>query len=231
MHGTDYIKIRWKADVLASLDLPDIEYPIPMQSIEQAVISVGIHFADMLSWIQDYCANSSEDWLDYEPAMLRLSELITPEEAPKEIISEGEHWCLLIASVDLAKEIVTIQRGEFLVAALQDYGDGRLVASAYRPLDSKSTEYLRGLSSKPAPDGTVCMRPNNWEYALDCSAGLGNMYAAERGEAYLSYWQFGLGISYDGTKVDKWYLQMDLAPILSKYTAMQIILSYEKSEE
>ena len=30
------------------------------------------------------------------------------------------------------------------------------------------------------------MRENNWEYALDCSAGNGNYYAADRGEAYLA---------------------------------------------
>lgn len=231
MLRTDYMKLRWKEEMLASFDLPDIEYPFPMRSLEQAVVSGDIQFTDMLFWIQDCCADSREDWLDYEPAMLRLSELIVPEKSPEKIIVEGDSWLLLVASVDLAKEIVTIQRGNFLVAALQDYGDGYLVASAYRPLDGKSTEYLRSLSLKPAPDGTVCMRPNNWEYALDCSAGLGNMYAAERGEAYLSYWQFGLGISNDGSKVDEWYCQRDLTSTLSKYTAMQIKLNYENSEE
>jgi len=54
------------------------------------------------------------------------------------------------------------------------------------------------------------MRENNWEYALDCSAGNGNYYAADRGEAYLSYWEKGLGISWDGTEVPDWRTQLSL---------------------
>jgi len=54
------------------------------------------------------------------------------------------------------------------------------------------------------------MRENNWEYALDCSAGNGNYYAADRGEAYLSYWEKGLGISWDGSDVPEWRKQLDL---------------------
>ncbi|HDS1308107.1 TPA: hypothetical protein UMF67_001379 [Stenotrophomonas maltophilia] len=54
------------------------------------------------------------------------------------------------------------------------------------------------------------MHENNWEYALDCSAG--NYYAADRGEAYLSYWEKGLGISWDGSDVPEWRKQQDLVP-------------------
>jgi hypothetical protein len=54
------------------------------------------------------------------------------------------------------------------------------------------------------------MRENNWEYALDCSIGNGNYYAADRGEAYLSYWEKGLGISWDGSDVPEWRKQLDL---------------------
>src|SRR5690606_17187332 len=46
--------------------------------------------------------------------------------------------------------------------------------------------------------------------ALDCSAGNGNYYAADRGEAYLSYWEKCLGISWDGTDVPQWRKQLDL---------------------
>jgi len=59
---------------------------------------------------------------------------------------------------------------------------------------------------------------------------IGNAYAAERGEAYLSYWD-GLGISYDGSQVENWYCQRDLVQISSKCTALQIRLSYEKSKK
>lgn len=62
----------------------------------------------------------------------------------------------------------------------------------------------------PHPEHGVCMRENNWEYALDCSAGNGNYYAADRGEAYLSYREKGLGISWDGSDMPKWREQLDL---------------------
>lgn len=229
--GTDYITLHWKPEVLASLGLPDIGYPVPTRMVERLTASPEIEFTDMLFWIQEYSAESCQGWPDYEPAMLRLSEIIVPNELPEGIKVEGDNWCVFVAPVDLSKETVTIQRGDHLVAAIQDYGDGRLVVSAYRPLDGKSARYLTQLSMTPASDGTVCMRPNNWEYALDCSAGTGNFYAADRGEAYLSYWQFGLGISNDGSKVDGWYSQRGLMPMLSKYTALQIELSYERSQE
>ena len=72
--------------------------------------------------------------------------------------------------------------------------------ATFLPLDTKSAEYLIGLGRNPQPDGSVCMRENNWEYTLDCSAGMGNVYAADRGEAYLSFWEYGIGINWDGTE-------------------------------
>jgi hypothetical protein len=54
------------------------------------------------------------------------------------------------------------------------------------------------------------MRENNWEYALDSSAANGNFYAAQRGEAYLSYWEKGIGVSSDGTEIPEWRRQKDL---------------------
>ncbi|QCP14938.1 ADP-ribosylglycohydrolase family protein [Pseudoduganella umbonata] len=54
------------------------------------------------------------------------------------------------------------------------------------------------------------MRESNWQYALDSSAGFGNFYAADRGEAYLSYWEKGLGISSDGSEVAAWRAQANL---------------------
>ena len=54
------------------------------------------------------------------------------------------------------------------------------------------------------------MRENNWQYALDCSATLGNHYAAERGEAYLSYWDRGLGLSREGDVLSAWHVQRAL---------------------
>ena len=229
---TDYIKIKWAPESLARVGLLEMEYPVPMKDFERFVAGDEFQLDLILYWLQDYSAQSPKEWLECESAMLRLSELIAPpEKSPDSISIAGDNWRLQVGPVDLNQKIVTIQRGNHLLAAVQNTGDGRLKVSAYRPLDSKAASYLTGLAVNPAPDGTVCMRPNNWEYALDCSAGMGNMYAAESGASYLSYWEFGLGVCLDGSTVEEWHSQHNLKPIEPKYVAMQIGVCYEKSQE
>lgn len=47
--------------------------------------------------------------------MLRISELLAPCYIdPGDVHIEGDNWSLLIGSVDLNKEIVTIQRNNYL---------------------------------------------------------------------------------------------------------------------
>jgi hypothetical protein len=120
---------------------------------------------------------------------------------------EGPSWRLSLEPVDLSREVVTVQRGDHLVAALADRGDGWLSASHYRALDAKAARYLTGLRGKPAPDGTVAMRPSAFEYAKDCSAGWGNWYAFDRGESHLSYWNHGVGLDKDRIPVQGWIEQ------------------------
>jgi hypothetical protein len=75
------------------------------------------------------------------------------------------------------------------------------------------------------------MRENNWEYALDCSAGNGNHYASERGEAYLSYWEKGLGISWDGTEVPEWRKQLNLVARPAAQVVVELGVHHSLSEE
>jgi len=56
----------------------------------------------------------------------------------------------------------------------------------------------------PHPEGGVCHRENNCEYALDAYVGDGNFYAFEAGQAHLSYWANGIGIDSDGTEDPEW---------------------------
>ena len=142
--------------------------------------------------------------------MDRLAELLAPDDSREVISSAGDHWWLEVGPVNLEAKLVTIQRGDALIAAITARDDGRLRVAVFRPLDAKSAEYLIGLGQVPHPEHGVCMRENNWEYALDCSAGIGNYYAADRGEAYLSYWEEGLGISSDGSDIPEWRRQRDL---------------------
>lgn len=223
-------KIRFTPELLAKYGLPDIEYPVPARGYKQFISENGFQPGKVLYWLQDYPAQSPTDWLVCEPAMLRISELLAPCDIdPGDVHIEGDNWSLLISSVDLNKEIVTIQRNNCLLAAIQNDGNGRLVAAAYRPLDAKSIGFLTNLAVNPAYDGTVCMRPNNWEYALDSSGGMGNIYAAERGEPYLSYWEFGLGLNRDGSTVPEWHAQRRNKPVAATYSAIQIGTWYESS--
>ena len=226
----NYCKMRWKSEIRTKFELPDLEYPVPSESFETILSTGNVMFEDMLYWLQDYSSTHPKEWLECESAILRLSELIAPQEkGPDNLKVAGDNWSLLFSSVDLTKEVVTIQRGDHLIAAIQNAGNGQLMVSAYRPLDCKSVRYLTSLALNPQPDGTVCMRPNNWEYALDCSFGTGNIYAAEAGASYLSYWEFGLGFYKNGSKSEEWSLKQDLEPIAAKFAVMQVGTCYEKA--
>lgn len=161
-------------------------------------------------------------WQRLEPAMAQLVELILPEKSLETVTAAGDNWWLEIGPVDLRGRIVTIQRADCLIAAIAPRPDGRLRVATYRPLDGKSAGYLTGLSQNPHPDGGVCFRENNWEYALDCSAGTGNFYAAIDGEAHLSYWESGLGIQRDGTELPEWRAQIQLPTRPGNHVATEL---------
>jgi hypothetical protein len=74
------------------------------------------------------------------------------------------------------------------------------------------------------------MRENNWEYALDSSAANGNFYAAQRGEAYLSYWEKGIGVSSDGTEIPEWRRQKDLRARRPGIVATELGVHYTLSD-
>jgi hypothetical protein len=156
---------------------------------------------------QEYASNAS-DWKAHEPAMasmaLRLSQ---GEPESREVVVQAPGWVVRIGPVDLRGAIITLQRGDDLIAAIVADQYGGLIASTYRPLDGRALGFLTGLAQRPGPDGLVSMRPNNWEYALDQSALADNAYAANAGITYLSFWEFGLGLSADGTTVDLWHDQ------------------------
>lgn len=103
--------------------------------------------------------------------------------------------------------------------------------ATYRPLDAKSADYLIGLGLLPHPEWGVSMRENNWEYALDCSAGTGNTYAFERGEAHLSYWEHGIGVSNTGEIYPDWQAMLDLVPRRPAKLAIELGVRYTMQDE
>lgn len=225
---TSTVDIQLKAEALQRHGLPDITYPIPVIYLEQLLSDGGeLPLGLLLHGLQQKSQAGNADWQKLEPAMTRLAELLAPADDQREaLVAMGDNWWLEIGSVDLLGKIVTIQRQSCLVAAIAPREDGRLRIAVFRPLDAKSAEYLLSLSQNPDPVHGVCMRENNWEYALDCSAGMGNTYAAEAGEAYLSYWEKGLGISWDGSELPEWRAQLRQTPRRPALAAIELGIHY-----
>ncbi len=204
-------KLHLSSKILARYGLPDIAYPWPLNDLQAAQSPDGeLPLAAMLQALQQQSADGASNWLALESAMERIAQLLAVPDGRAVISLESNGGWLELGPVDLAGELVTIQREESLVAAISAREDGRLRVAVFRPLDGKSVECLTGLGQLPHPEHGVCMRENNWQYALDCSATLGNHYAAERGEAYLSYWERGLGLSREGDALSAWHAQRAL---------------------
>src|SRR5690606_10916305 len=171
--------IHLEASVLARYGLPDIAYPIPVAELRNAVAGGGgLPLAVMLHGLQVRARAGNADWRAIEPAMDRLAELLAPDDSRAVVSAAGDRWWLELGPVDLGSGLVTIQRGSDLIAAIAARDDGRLRAAVFRPLDVKSAGYLMALAQVPHAVHGVCLRENNWEYALDCSAANANVYAA-----------------------------------------------------
>ena len=221
-------ELRLKPEALARYGLPDIFYPVPVDLIGEVMDNSGeLPFAELLYALQLHSAPGTAEWEKLEPGLARLAELLTPDDERANVAAAADEWWLEIGPVDLDGPIVTIQRRDKLIAAISSREDGRLRAATYRPLDAKSASTLVNLGQRPRPeDGTVCMRPSNWEYALDCSAGTGQYYAFERGEAYLTYWEHGLGLRQDRTLERQCNMLREVAPGRAALSAVELGVAY-----
>lgn len=231
--STAFARMHWKDAALERLGLPNIGYPVPAGLVPELVDAGGhVPFEAQLYWLQEYVSRGGTDWLALEPAMLRLAELIAEPDQRDAATVAGDDWFLELRRVDLDSPIVTIQRGDHLLAALEPRDDGRLAAALYHPLDAKSLRYLLALARNPDEQGYVCLRENNWEFALDQACGsLRASYACERGEAYLSIWEYGLGVVGDGTLDRQFLAQHDAEPIAVNLAAIQIGTYYQLAPE
>ncbi len=196
---TNFAELHLKPEFLARYALPDLGYPIPLQIISEVLTAPDLLQLELLLfWLQQASAEAGRDFRQYEPAMAQLTRLLAPEDDWSDTATvQGDEWWLELGPVDLGAEIVTIQRDDELVAAIAPRADGRLRVAVFRPLDASSASSLMNLSRHPDEDGKVNLRDNQWEYAKDASCSMGQVYAAEAGSSYLSFWQYGLGILHD----------------------------------
>ena len=228
----NFIDLHLKPHMLTCLGLPEMPYPVPADDMNFALAEDGeLPLAAMLHGLQQLSSKRETDWLSLEPAMNRLATLLTPDDDRDVISAAGEEWWIEIGPVDINGKIVTIQRRDKLIAAIASREDGRLRVITFRPLDDKSANYIIGLSHIPHPDYGVQMRENNWEFACDSAAGMGNMYAYEQGAAHLSFWEKGLGKLPDGEILPDWFGQKDFFVRLPAHVATEIGVCYAFSQE
>lgn len=225
------IDVRLRPPTLAEYELPDILYPMSLETFEATISGDGDWpFASMLFHLQQRSGEGIANWMELEPAMDRLAQILSPDD-PRPVLSATSEDCwVALGPVDLRRKIVTIQRGEILIAAISPSTNGELQVSTFRPLDAKSARYIINMSHKPDPEHGVCMRENNWEYALDCSAGNGNFYAFERGEAYLSYWEHGVGLMADRSIDHHWFAMRRLAARAPSFSVVELGVQYTHSD-
>lgn len=209
----NFIEIHLKSQALERYSLPDIPYPIAIDDLQASLDDgEGPPFATLLYNLQKRSEYDCPCWRDLEPAMGRLAELLAPE-ADHEILTVASNdWWLEIGPVNLDTQVVTVQRENILIAAINPREDGRLRIATYRPLDAGSASRLIALGLNPHPEYGVCYRENNWEYALDISVGTGNLYRFTAGHAHFSLWEYGIGIYSDGTEDPTWREMLNLTP-------------------
>lgn len=227
----DFVELMLKPEALERYGLPAMAYPVPKQALFDAIgTGSDLPLPQMLFGLQQKSARDCPDWQSLELAMARLAELVAPDDGRDVISAASEEWWLEIGPVALNGPVIAIQRNDELLAALARRDDGRLRAACYRPLDAKSIGTLMALSQIPHPVHGVCMRENNWDYALDAAAGTGPYYAFERGEAYLTYWSNGLGDRSDRQLHEVWAAKRGSLPRQAAHVALEIGVSYSFSD-
>jgi len=189
----EFVDFHFRPEVLGQFSLPSIGYPVPAECVSQ--LARGEHaipFDLMLYCLQQKSADCGPQWLELEAPMRRLIHLLVPDEEFLPPVAEAATWRLQLGTVFLDQQVVTLERDACLLAALRPDDEGGLVLASYRPLDADSLLLLIQLAARPHARHGVCMCPNNWEYALDCTVSKDNFYASEHSRPYLSFFKYGV---------------------------------------
>lgn len=164
------IELHPKADALDTLGLPSIPYPVALPAFQAAVANDGeLPLTDMLHGLQLRAA-AVGDWERLEPAMARLAELLAADDARETVHARGEDWWLEVGPVPPGAEVIILRRGESLLAAVTDRGDGRLRVATWHPMDARTIELLLGLACVPQAAAGGEAR-SSWACAVDAASG------------------------------------------------------------
>lgn len=116
----ELIELHLKPEALETHGLPVMPYPVPSVALDTALTGNGeLPLAYMLFGLQTLSRNGQTNWQSLEDAMDRLATLLTPKDDRPTITAAGKNWWLEIGSVALEDKLVTIQRGDRLIAAIQ----------------------------------------------------------------------------------------------------------------
>ena len=227
-----FVLLNFKPEALAARGWPAVEYPMPSDALE-AMLDGGADLGapQLLAWMQQYVAEEKAPWREYREAMLALLAICTPDDARGVIDVGGDTWSLIAGEVDLDAKVVSFCREGELLAMAGKHEDGRLRVACFQPLDGRTVSSIIRGSVLPAPDGTVCMRPNNWEYVGDNACGNGQLYAAMAGSSYMALWEHGFGITAKHEPDPAWHSQRDVAPLAAATLAVSLGVYYQLGPE
>jgi hypothetical protein len=227
-----FVLLSFNPEALASKELSSVDYPVPSNALDGLLEGGGeIEPPQLLVWIQQYVSDQKAPWRDYRKAMSQLLGVCTPPDERTPIDVSGDNWSLVCGKVNLDSKLVSFSRDGEVLAVAGKNADGRVRVESFQPLDGRTLRCLINTSLLPAPDGTVCMRPNNWEYLGDNACGTGQMYAAMDGRSYMSLWEYGLGINAEHDPDPDWHSQRDAVALSAATLAVSLGMYYELNDD
>jgi hypothetical protein len=219
-----FSKVHWSAEALRKHELPNIGYPVPSAALKHAASGdIGIGPEELFYWLQLYTEMDCVFWSDHLSAMETLAKTISSATGRGAMVIESETFWLELGPVDLkAGDIVTVQRSGLLLGAFEKVSENKLRFAAFHALDGNAIRWVLALARKPGLYDYDRVDPTKWESACHYSTKISQAYASKAGRAYISRWEFGLGISSDGSEVRDWFVQRNTPMLDPQSVAVQI---------
>lgn len=115
----NWSELHLTPQALRQYGLPDIAYPIRAQALQQAMTNqANLPLAELLFGLQERSRDGDADWQKLEPVVDRLAGQLMPDDGRETVTAAGDNWWIEIGPVDLNGKLVTVQRGNFLIAAI-----------------------------------------------------------------------------------------------------------------
>ncbi|MFA3790894.1 ADP-ribosylglycohydrolase family protein [Aliiglaciecola sp. SL4] len=220
---TSFVALKINTETLQKWSLPEQEYFLPTEALIAAASNQGKLLPELLlHGLQTKLNDKEIDKAKLLPGLEALCYVLYEPELEQGSECAGVDWSLKYGSIDLAKdEIVTIQCRNRLVAAFT-LKDSQLVMCAYEFLDDNALSMVKRICSDLDPAGRACSPEKKFKYNIDRSGKISQAYASDAGNNYISYWQYGLGKSFNGEIVENWRKLIDLTAIPSMHTGTQL---------